>query len=315
MEFSVQAKVRVKESFEERLVRMLGREEYGEFLSAVAKRGKKCIRINTLKVDRGKMVKRLEKRGWRLEKVPWFESAYWVDVDTKTLSLSIEHALGYFYIQDAASMLPPIALQPKKEEVILDLCAAPGSKTTQVAQMMENTGAIVANDYSLRRLAALRGNVQRLGIVNCVVTYMDALEFWKCGLKFKKILLDVPCSGSGSVINCWRIFEEWSLGIVRRLSRYQKDLLRAAVKCLDKEGVLVYSTCSLEPEENEEVVDFAIRELGLEVEETKFRGLKFREGLTSWEGKRFHDDVSKAVRIFPHDNLTEGFFVCKLVKK
>ncbi|MDI6806588.1 MAG: RsmB/NOP family class I SAM-dependent RNA methyltransferase [Candidatus Aenigmarchaeota archaeon] len=260
-----------------------------------------------------KILPRLIEKGWKLERIPWWKTGYRVDAKTEVLTKTLEYYLGYYYIQEAASMIPPLVLDPKQNEIILDMCAAPGSKTTQIAEMMGNRGVIVANDNNLKRLKALRANLQKLGVMNCVVTYTDARDFWKSGLKFDKILLDVPCSGSGSIVTSWRIMNEWSVRIIKRMSRFQKSLLVAATRCLSKDGILVYSTCSMEPEENEENVDFAVRKLGLEVEKFKIKNLKCREGMLEWD-KKYDKSVTNAVRIFPHDNLTEGFFVCKLRK-
>jgi len=224
----------------------------------------------------------------------------------------LEYFLGYYYIQEASSMIPPLILDPKPEDRILDLCAAPGSKTTQMAAMMKNKGIIVANDDSVKRIKALCMNLQKCGIKNCIVTITDGRKFWRKGLKFNKILLDVPCSGSGTIISSYSVFETWSPYIVFRLSKLQKQLLKSAVRCLEKDGIIVYSTCSMDPEENEDVIDFGVKKLGLEVEEVKLKGVRYREGITQWNKKKFNESVSNAIRIYPHDNLTEGFFICRL---
>jgi NOL1/NOP2/sun family putative RNA methylase len=256
----------------------------------------------------------LIEKGWKLKQIPWWKNGYWVDVPTENLTNTVEYCLGYYYIQEAASMIPPLILDPKSNEIILDACAAPGSKTTQIAELMKNSGVIIANDYNLKRLKALRGNLQKLGVMNCITTYTDVRDFLKTGLKFDKILLDAPCSGSGSIVTSWRIMEEWSIGAIKRMSRYQKILLISVSRCLKENGTLVYSTCSMEPEENEENIDFAVRKLGLKVEKVKVKNLKYRNGLLEWNGKKFDESVANSIRIFPHDNLTEGFFVCRLRK-
>ena len=234
-------------------------EEYEIFAKNLVERPRKSIRVNTIKISSKELVKKLEENGWKLERIPWFEDGFFVEVSPRSLTRTFEYYLGFYYIQEASSMIPPLVLDPKPGEIILDLCAAPGSKTTQMAAMMRNEGLIIANDNNLNRLKALRGNLQKCGVVNCVVTYMNGKFFWKKGLKFKKILLDVPCSGSGSIVTTWRIMEEWSEGLIRSLGNLQKMLLVSACRCLEKEGVIVYSTCSMEPEENEEIIDFAIK--------------------------------------------------------
>jgi NOL1/NOP2/sun family putative RNA methylase len=303
----------IKPEFEKRYKEILG-EEYEEMEKVLRGRIPKSFRINTLKISKKEILPRLQEKGWKLKQIPWMENAYWVDVATEVLTKTIEYYLGYYYVQEAASMIPPLVLDAKPGEVILDLFAAPGSKTTQIAEMMKNTGVVIANDYKLKRIKALGANVQKFGAMNCVITYSDARDFWKCGLKFDKILFDVSCSGSGSIVTAWRIMKEWSLQRIKMMSGYQKSLLAAAVKSLNKDGILVYSTCSMEPEENEENIDFAVKKLGLTVEKVKIKNLKYRSGMLEFSGKKFDESVANAIRIFPHDNMTEGFFVCRLRK-
>jgi NOL1/NOP2/sun family putative RNA methylase len=303
----------IKPEFEKRYKEILG-DEYEELEKVLKNRIPKSFRINTLKISKKEILPRLEEKGWKLKQVPWVENGYWVDAPAEVLTKTIEYYLGYYYIQEAASMIPPLILEPKPGEIILDLFAAPGSKTTQIAEMMKNSGVVVANDYKLKRIKALAANVQKFGAINCVITCSDARDFWKYGLRFNKILFDVSCSGSGSIVTTWRIMKEWSLQRIKMMSKYQKFLLASAVKCLNKDGILVYSTCSMEPEENEENIDFAVKKLGLSVEKVKVKNLKYRNGLLEFNGKNFDESVANAIRIFPHENMTEGFFICKLRK-
>jgi len=294
----------LKEFQRERYLKIYGKEFF-EFL----KLPPQSIRVNTLKISVEEFKKKMERRGWKFKAIEWYEEGFYVEA-RENISKTIEHQIGYFFVQNVSSMIPPLVLEPKKDEIILDLCAAPGAKTTQIAQLMENSGLIIANDVKIKRLRALRGNLQRLGVINTVITLMDGGKFWKTGLKFKKILLDVPCSGSGSLNP--RIFQQIGKYTMNYLTRIQKRLLISAFKCLEEDGILVYSTCSLEPEENEEIVDFAVKKLGLSVEEIKIKGLECMEGLKSWNGKVFSEEVRKAIRVIPRDK--EGFFVCKLRK-
>lgn len=265
-------------------------------------------RVNTLKISAEKMIKKFEEKGYSIEQIPWMREGFWIDTK-ESLSRTMEHVLGYFFLQNSSSMVSPLVLEPKPMDKILDLCASPGAKTTQIAAMMENTGVIVANDIRHERLKALRGNLQRCGVMNVVVTRSFGENFWKTGLKFKKILLDAPCSGTGSLNP--RILKETSLSSVKMLSRLQKRLLDSASRCLEEDGVLVYSTCSLEPEENEENIDFAVRNLGLSTEEIKISNLPIKNALAEWDGKKYDDSVSNSIRIMP-GSKTEGFFICKL---
>jgi len=285
---------------------MLGRYEkiFGERIIAPSK-SIWHVRTNTLKISPEDLERRLEAVG-DVERMPQHGS-FWVKSETN-LSKTVEHVLGYFFLQNASSMLPPLFLDLRPEDTMLDMCASPGAKTTQMAALMDNSGVIIANDITHRRLKALRGNLQRCGVMNAVVTNMPGENFWKAGIKFKKILLDAPCTGTGTMNP--RILRETSEAGIRRMSSLQKRLLESAAKCLDDGGVVVYSTCSLEPEENEENVDFAVKKLGLAIEEIDF---KAKPAVMEWEGKKFSEEVAKAVRIMP-DEKNEGFFVCKMRK-
>ncbi len=305
----------IPKTFEEKFSQILGKE-YSEFSRLFNFKLKKSIRINTIKTERKEILRRFEERNWKLEQIPWFEDGFWVSGSDvlENLAKTLEYFLGYYYIQEAASMIPPLVLNPSENDKVLDMCAAPGSKTTQMAQMMNNEGLIVAIDDNLKRLKALRNNIQRMGIKNTIVILMDARKFWRKGYKFNKILLDAPCSGSGTFVTTESIFKTWSPWLVRRMSNLQKELLISAWKCLEEDGILVYSTCSLDPEENEEVIDFAIRKLNAKVEKVKLKGVKVRKGLTSYNDRNYDEEVKKCIRIWPQDNLTEGFFICKLKK-
>ena len=304
--------IEIPKNFEEKHKKILGKD-YEKLVSCLEVKPRNSLRVNTLKIERNKLLKKLKEKGWKLRRIPWYENGFFVELEEKgELAKTLEYYLGYYYLQEASSMIPPLVLNPKKNEEIHDLCAAPGSKTTQIAQMMENEGVIVANDDNLKRIKALRSNLQRLGVMNTIVVYSKGEKFWKFGLKFDKILLDVPCSGSGTLISSFRVLQTWSQSLVKRLSALQKKLLSSAVKCLKKDGEIVYSTCSLEPEENEEVIDFGIRRLGLEVEEIEVKNLKHSSGLKEWNGKKFDKSLENAIRIYPFQNFTEGFFICKL---
>jgi NOL1/NOP2/sun family putative RNA methylase len=304
----------IKEEFERRHRIILG-DDYENFAKILRKLLPASFRINTLKVDRDEMLKRFESYGWNLKQVPFYKDGV-IFEGRKPLVLgnTVEHFLGYIYIQETASMIPPVVLDPQEDEVILDMAAAPGSKTTQIAQMMNNNGAIIANEKILPRLSSLRTNIQRCGITNAVITWMDGKAFREKGLKFDKILLDAPCTGTGAIMKSPKTLKTWSVDASKISSSIQKQLLQSAVECLKEDGTLVYSTCSLEPEENEENIDWAIRKLGVKVEKIKIEGFKTRSGITSWDGDELDPQVSNCIRIYPQDNNSEGFFVSKLKK-
>lgn len=292
--------------FQERLARMI--DDANAFMKA--EQEWKSIRVNTLKIDRGGLMEKLQER-YEIKEMPWYENGLFIKGEN--ISKNMEYYLGYYHIQEAASMIPPLLLNPEKNEMVIDLCAAPGSKTTQMAMMMENGGIIIANDSNPVRLKALTHNIQRAMANNCIVTNYDGRYMDRIGIKADKVLLDAPCTASGKIIKDKRLLEKWNYGRVRKMGTLQKSLIRAACNLLKKDGILVYSTCSIEPEENEDVVDYAIKKFDMEVEKVNLKGIKTREGIKEWDGKEY-EWASKAIRIWPQDNSTEGFFICRLRK-
>jgi len=273
----------------------------------------RSLRVNTIKAKLEEVERILEEKDFSPEKIPWTNTGYRVD-NRPGLDDTIEYFLGHYYIQDAASMTPALVLEPASSDIVLDMTASPGSKTTQIAAMMDNKGAIVANENAPSRLGALKFNLSKYGVVNTVVTTMDAQRKWDCKTRFTKILLDAPCSCEGQVGNP-EALEQWSLRKVEKCSQAQKKMLENAASLLAEEGALVYSTCTLAPEENEEVVDHILeREGSLKVEEIKIKGLKTHKGLAEWNGRKYAHDTEKTIRIHPKDNNTQGFYIAKLRK-
>ncbi len=303
--------IKFKEKFVERYSQLLG-ERYEEFRSCSVSFLRKAIRVNTLKIDVPELKERLERKGWQLTQVPWCEEGFWIKGERRDLGNLPEHVLGYIYVQEAASMIPPVVLDPKPGEIVLDMCAAPGSKTTQMAQYMGSKGLLVANDLTGDRLKSLAINVQRVGATNVAITKMSGYNF--PGMEFDRILVDAPCSGTGTIRKSLKTIEMWNPNLVRRLSGVQKKLAEKAFNLLRSGGTMVYSTCTLEPEENEEVVTHILeRYPEARLEEIEL-DIKRSECVLEFEGKRYHPDVRKCLRIYPNDNDTEGFFVAKIVK-
>jgi NOL1/NOP2/sun family putative RNA methylase len=302
----------IPKDFKARYAKILG-EENKEFLKYCTLPLRKCIRINTLKVNDTKEFIEELKNKWKIEKVPFCNYAYFVNQELE-LGKTEEYFLGKIYVQEASSLIPPIVLNPSKKDFVLDSCAAPGSKTTQLAQIMNNKGCIVANDINFNRIKSLRFNLELVGAMNTVVTRMSALQFSKFPERFDKILVDAPCSCEGVIRKNWNALSRWNLRTIRYLSHQQKKILRSCFNALKKDGVLVYSTCTLTPEENEEVVDYALKNFDVKIEEIRIPIFKVRKGILEWEGKKFNEKVSKAIRIYPQDNNTEGFFVAKFRK-
>jgi len=215
-------KVEFPKPFKEKYEKLLG-EEYKKLEACLFVKPKKAIRVNTIKISRNKLLKKLEERGIKLKQIPWYKDGFFVESE-KGIAKTLEYFLGYYYIQEASSMIPPLILDPKEGEKVLDLCAAPGSKTTQIAMLMKNSGLIVANDDNLERIKALRTNLQKMGVKNCIVTYERGENFWKHEIKFDKVLVDAPCSGSGKIISSFSSINLWSQTNVKKLSILQKKL-------------------------------------------------------------------------------------------
>lgn len=273
-----------------------------EFLEYSLKPLKKSIRVNTLKVS----VKEIKRR-FKLKEINWCEEGFFIKGEA--IGNTLEHFLGYIYMQEAASMIPARVLNPK--DVVLDMCASPGSKTTQMAAMMNNKGMIIANDISIGRLKPLSINLERCGVMNVIINRSRG-QFIKGS--YDNVLVDAPCSGVGTIRKSYKTIKIWNAGMIRKLSMIQKHLLINGFKCLKEDGELVYSTCTTEPEENEEVVSHLldkfdnakICKINLDIRRSK--------PVEEFKGKVYNSDVKDCLRIWPQDNDTEGFFVAKIKK-
>ncbi len=304
----------VKPAFKEHYVKLLGSvEAYERFIRAALRWPRKSIRVNTLKISVQTLRERLEAKGWRLEPVPWCPEGFFIQHPTgrRDIGNLEEHALGYVYVQEASSMAPPVVLNPQPGELVWDATAAPGSKTTQMAAMMRNEGVILANELDASRIASLKANLERMGVWNVIITQSDARRFTLEG--FDAILLDAPCSGTGTLSKSLKPLEWWSERGLLRLSRIQYSLLTHAYSLLKPGGRLVYSTCSLEPLENEAVLtDFFARHPEAETLPISLPGGS--PAFTVLEGSVFDERVRHAVRFWPHETGTDGFFII-LIRK
>ncbi|MEM4243017.1 MAG: RsmB/NOP family class I SAM-dependent RNA methyltransferase, partial [Candidatus Woesearchaeota archaeon] len=239
-----------KEKFVERYSRLTDWDEYRKFTLSFLR---KSIRVNTLKKPVKEVISRLS-NDWNLEQIPWCREGFYIESKHGRLDVgnTVEHCLGYYYVQEAASMIPPLVLDPKPGERVLDMAAAPGSKASQMAQMMGNEGILVANDVAGARLAALGINLQRCGVLNAIITLMKGEQMR--GMEFDKILLDAPCSGTGTIRKSIKTILMWNPEMIKRLAAMQRKMIFAAYGLLARGGTLVYSTCSTEPEEDEAVI-------------------------------------------------------------
>ncbi|MCK4670133.1 MAG: NOL1/NOP2/sun family putative RNA methylase [Nanoarchaeota archaeon] len=275
---------------------------------------RRSIRVNTLKISVAELKKRM--KNWNLKQVMWCKEGFWIEhkEGRRDIGNTIEHSLGYIYVQEAASMIPPLALGAKPGERVLDMCAAPGSKTTEIAAMMKNKGLIVANDISSDRMKSLGINMERCGITNAIITRMKGQQFKDKGLMFDRILVDAPCSGTGTIRKSYKTVRIWNPIMVKRLAGMQKQLVETAYLLLKPSGTMVYSTCSCEPEENEGIVSHVLNKFKDMRMQNILLDIKRSPPVLEFEGEKYHPDVRKCLRIWPQDNDTEGFFVAKFKK-
>lgn len=301
-----------KPAFIERYRQLTHWEQFKRYSLSFLRRS---IRVNTLLASVPEVKKSIQAKGWQLEPIPWCQEGFWIShPERRDVGNLLEHHLGKIYVQEAASMIPPLVLKPKPGEIVLDLCAAPGSKTTQMAALMKNKGLIIANDYKGDRMSSLGINVQRSGLTNTIITLMRGQRFFQ--FQFDKILVDAPCSGTGVIRKSLKTITIWNPEMVKKIARQQKELLENAFKNLKEGGELVYSTCSLEPEEDEAVVDWLLQKYPqAKVLKATIPGLKTSPVILEFDGTTYNSQIKSCLRIWPQDNDTEGFFVAKIKKK
>jgi tRNA (cytosine49-C5)-methyltransferase len=308
-----------KARFVQRMEALLG-EEAKDFFEISYTSTPSSIRCNTLKTNVSELKRRFLEYGWSVSQ-PFLEYPEIMIIEGAKpgeIGNSREHLLGYFYVQEISSMLPMLVLRPEPDEIILDLCASPGSKTTQAAAMMGNLGTIFANEISMGRIGILNANLERCGVTNTIVTRKEGSSLTeiflkKTKLRFDKILVDAPCSGEGTLRKSPKTFQMWNENMIKKIASTQRKLSESAMRLLRVGGIMVYSTCTLAPEENEMIVQNLIDKFNVEIEEIKLP-LKYRKGITEWEGKKMSDELKKCLRLYPQDNNTDGFFVAKIRK-
>ena len=309
-----------KPEFIERMKLLLKDEaDVKEFFETAKTRPRKSIRVNTLKTSPEELIKTLKEKKWEITQLPDNPEIIQIQSELQPgeLGTTIEHILGYYYSQEITSMMPILALQPKPEDILLDVAAAPGSKTTQAAALMKNQGTIIANDVSMPRVSILAANLERAGVTNTIVTRHDGSALCErlkqSKLRPNKILADVPCSGEGNIRVSPRTFLEWNEKIFKRFSKLQKKIASSALEILQPGGEMIYSTCTHAPEENELVLQSLLDNFDIEIQEITLP-IKSRPGIIKWKDKTLSPELKKAHRIYHHDNDLEGFFVCKIKK-
>ena len=269
------------------------------------------LRENTLKTSTREIRLRLERRGLALAEVDQ------TDLVLRAASLPqpgtlVEYALGLFHPQALSSVVTALAVAPAPDHLVLDLCASPGSKTSLLAQLMKNRGVVVANDSSSSRLATLTASLKRLGVTNTVVTCYSGQQFPLHG-RFRRVLVEVPCSAEGTL----RASVQGTLPATIRprpgLVVLQRSLLLRAFDILEPGGILVYSTCTYDPQENEEAIQFLLEKRPARVEPISL-GFPHSPGLTRWQETMYDSSIQHCWRIYPHQLDTVGFFLARVAR-
>ncbi|HOP31959.1 MAG TPA: RsmB/NOP family class I SAM-dependent RNA methyltransferase [Candidatus Hydrothermia bacterium] len=292
-------------------------DKLSRFLESTGKKLKTAIRINSLKIDREHLLERLKGKGFKLTPIPFYDDGFVLDNAPMEVGSTVEHFMGYYYVQGLSSMIPPLLLNPAPGEMVLDIASAPGSKTTQMAQMMKNRGTIVANDIDVERIKALSNNIDRMGVLNTIIIHEQGCRFGQLFPDaFDKVLVDAPCSALGTLNKNTEVVKWWSREKIGKLMSAQKGIILSGFDALRPGGVMVYSTCTVTPEENEYIVNYLLKErLNAEVLDFSLPGITFRDALVTWERFEFAPQIAKCKRIEPHLNPDfEGFFIA-LIRK
>jgi len=307
-------KAYLPESFKKKYQAILGKEA-DDFFKSCNNRLTKAIRINQLK--KGSSAIDILKKEIIIKEIDWLKGSYLVESEVSAFGNSIEQLSGLFQMQEVSSVLPAVVLSPSSTDVVLDLCSAPGNKTACLAEIMNNKGLIVANDADAKRIKTLVYTLKKLGIINTIVTCRNGIDYNLNNIKFDKILIDAPCSGEGLVRKKADALRDWSERLVSAKAELQKKLIVSGFDLLKENGELVYSTCTLSPEENEEVIDYILKiRTDAKIVDIPIKQMipGVSDGFTNYKEKKLNKDICKAIRIWPHKTNLEGFFICRIRK-
>ena len=282
-------------NFYEHIEIVIGKEEKDKLENAIDQEQIKCLRVNTLYLE----PKSLKETYPNIVNNNEIDYSFYYDKNEYDLGKSIEHFAGGIYIQDASAMLVTHLLNPQENERVIDLCAAPGGKATQASILMKNTGLVIANDYNEKRSEILSENVERLGITNTIVLNNNVDKIANhFGGYFDKVILDAPCSGEGMFRKNDLSYLDWSIDKVHRCSEIQRELIMHAYSLLKKDGIMVYSTCTFEKEENEDIVQYLLDNSNASLINIK-----------EIEGAIRGIDMKEAIRLYPSHFKGEGQFI------
>jgi len=286
--------------------------EFDKFIAISQQPLRRSLRVNTLKISVADFLAQVAPYNWALTPIPWCSEGFWIsrdDAEALPLGSTAEHLSGLFYIQEASSMLPVTALfagcpQPER---VMDVAAAPGSKTTQIAASMNNQGMLLANEYSASRVKVLHANISRCGVSNTAITHFDGRVFGPALPEtFDAILLDAPCSGEGVIRKDADALRNWSPESTAEIAATQQDLIDSAFHALKPGGTLIYSTCTLNRSENQQVIAWLLARYPDAVTIEPLNDLFIGAHSASTDEGFLH--------VFPHLFDSEGFFVARLRK-
>jgi NOL1/NOP2/sun family putative RNA methylase len=298
----------------ERYLTLWGEEDTLKFIQACEEPIRTSIRVNTLRSSVDVVHQRLQGKGVTLEEVPWLDDGFYADFNGASPGGLLEHLLGFYYVQGVPSMTAVSVLDPQPGEIVLDLAAAPGGKTTHIAQLLENTGMVIAVEQDRQRMNSLQSNIVRCGATNTLVLRGDARKLENLPFEPDRILLDAPCSGEGLIpLDSTRKTSK-TMADIRFCATREDEMLEAAVNVLVEGGTMVYSTCSIAPEENEYIVDDILKRHP-EMEVVEISSEFGSPGYSEPYGIKLKESLKLARRFLPHLHGTEGFFICKMVKK
>lgn len=307
------------EELAEYFLRMFSPEQAVQFFEANEKSRPLTIRTNSLKARRAPLMQTLAARKVQVDPVgPWTKVGLKVYESAVPIGATPEYLAGQYMIQSASSFIPVMALAPQQDELVLDMAAAPGGKTTYIGQLMKNTGTLFANDLRKERCKALVANVHRMGLTNVIVTNYDGRKLGSMLPRLDRVLLDAPCSGSGIISRDPSVKVKRGTQDFEEASRMQKELLLTAIDMVNAQsktgGYIVYSTCSISVEENEAVVQHALQARSVELVSFSSSVDFGVEGLVRYRERRFHPTMGLCRRYYPHVHNMDGFFVAKLKK-
>lgn len=295
--------------------------EYDKIIQSFRIKRNTTFRVNTLKSNKNETISFLRTNGFKIKEIVYIDNGFSLDSEQTNKLLKTELAKeGKIYLQSISSMIPPIVLAPNSNDIILDMASAPGSKTSQLAALMNNNGKIIAVEEDKLRIERLKYNLTLLGVTNTELVLSDGRKYCREEESiFDKILLDAPCSGEGR----FNIFDRqsyalWKKPAVLKFSNLQKRLLTNALKLVKEGGTIVYSTCTLNLEENEEVINFILENTNYQIEIIEIDKiftslLNTKQGITKIGNRKYNDSIKRCLRIMPSNDM-EGFFISKIKK-